>query len=110
MSKAKWIWYRSDFEIYHNMLLHSRREEKGNDYPPFWHISRPEYACRFYHEYTAEKELSVLISIKGKGSLKTDGQFYPIASNAETEVTLPSGTHRIQVDILNMEERNLIFQ
>ena len=101
---SRWIWYPGDFEIYHNMLLHSRREEKGNDYPPFWHISRPEYACRFYHEYTAEKELSVLISIKGKGSLKTDGQFYPIASNAETEVTLPSGTHRIQVDILNMEE------
>ena len=30
-SSGRWIWYPGDFELYHNMLLHSRREEKGCD-------------------------------------------------------------------------------
>ena len=39
---ARWIWYPGDFEIYHNMQLHSRREERGLHYPCMWHSPRPE--------------------------------------------------------------------
>ena len=55
-SSGRWIWYPGDFELYHNMLLHSRREEKGCDYPCMWHLPRPEYSCRFYKDYTAAKQ------------------------------------------------------
>ena len=31
INKAKWIWVMGDFELYHSILLHSRREEFGID-------------------------------------------------------------------------------
>ena len=36
---AQWIWYYGDFEIYHTLQLHSRRQEYGADYPAFWSMS-----------------------------------------------------------------------
>lgn len=27
MSQARWIWYNGDFELYHSIKLHNRREE-----------------------------------------------------------------------------------
>ena len=30
---AQWIWYYGDFEIYHTLQLHARRQEYGADYP-----------------------------------------------------------------------------
>ena len=41
MPKAQWIWYNGDFELYHSMKLHARREEYGVEYPCFWSLSAP---------------------------------------------------------------------
>lgn len=38
-NKAKWIWYYGDYEIFHSLLLHGRREEFGASYPPMWTMS-----------------------------------------------------------------------
>lgn len=106
-NKGKWIWYPGDFEIYHNLLLHSRREEKGMDFPAFWYIPRPEYNCRFYKEYTLAEDTEVFISIRGNGRLDLDrsrpDEVFPLTSNGETKLTLPAGTHNVCIKLKNIE-------
>ena len=36
MSTAKWIWYPGDYEVYHNLKFHLRREEYGCSHPAHW--------------------------------------------------------------------------
>lgn len=111
MSKTAgcWIWYPGDFEIYHNLLVHSRREEMGKDFPAFWYLSRPEYSCRFYKDCSFSEDTEVLISVKGKGRLalqtgtSPQQNFYVLTPNGETTITLPSGTHKISIELHNIE-------
>ena len=54
MSKAQWIWYNGDFELYHSMKLHSRREEYGVEYPCFWSLSAPYPTASFAKAYHSD--------------------------------------------------------
>lgn len=38
---SKWIWKFGEFEIYHNILVHDRRQQYGYTETPVWKI----YAC-----------------------------------------------------------------
>ena len=49
--KAKWIWYKNDFEIYTFHKLSKRRYERNNLIYPCWAMDRPEYQVLFYSEY-----------------------------------------------------------
>lgn len=51
--KAKWIWYYGDFELHHNILLHSRREDYGFSYPPFWPLTSPYINVVFHKTFHA---------------------------------------------------------
>lgn len=61
MNKAKWIWYKSDFEIYHNMMLHNRRVDMGVEYPTKWHLDRPPvlHHINTINDYSAYLIISV---------------------------------------------------
>lgn len=43
----QWMWYPGDFEIYHTMLIHLRRDEREQIVPAFWKISCPEVNVTF---------------------------------------------------------------
>lgn len=56
MKQAKWIWYYGDYEIFHGNLLNSRREEKGDSYPPFMAFSSIHANVEFVKRFTIEKK------------------------------------------------------
>lgn len=35
---AQWIWRFGEFEIYHNSVVHSKRQAYGYHEPPIWKI------------------------------------------------------------------------
>jgi hypothetical protein len=35
-SKATWIWYPGDFEVWLGNIFNNRRTERGAFFPPFW--------------------------------------------------------------------------
>ena len=37
-ARAKWIWLAGDFEIRHALLQNLQREERGFDWPAYWHV------------------------------------------------------------------------
>ena len=42
-----WIWHYGDYELFHNMKLHMRREEYGLAVPPFFKVDRPHLNGKF---------------------------------------------------------------
>ncbi|MDY3918911.1 MAG: amylo-alpha-1,6-glucosidase [Candidatus Limivivens sp.] len=56
MSKAFWIWYPGDFEIYHGMLQNFSREERGFRWPAYWHLDDCCKNVRYARTYELERE------------------------------------------------------
>ncbi len=101
MSQAKWIWFNGDFELYHSMKLHTRREEYGCEYPTFWTLSAPYPNASFatcYHSDTTDTVRMVTVE-PHKAYITIDGGRYP----ANTDIEVPAGDHAVRVVMLATE-------
>ncbi|MBE6599347.1 MAG: alpha-rhamnosidase [Ruminococcaceae bacterium] len=96
MSKAQWIWYFGDYELYHSLKLHSRREEFGFEYPPFWSMKTPYPTVSFEKEYRSEKADIVRVVSRHKAYFEVDGVRHPV--NADVEI--PAGEHKVVVNTI----------
>ncbi len=104
-NKARWIWYRGDFEIYHSLQLHSKREDRGYYRPTCWSLPTPYPRVDFYKKFTAEKESTVCFYANGVGRAIVRGKSYPF----ETEITVPAGTHEVLVELVNPQGLPSLF-
>ena len=96
MSKAKWIWFYGDFEIYHSMLLHSRRNDYEAEYPPFWHIAQPYSRVNFGTGFSNDKETTIKAISTGIGSVVIDNRRYPL----NKDISVAPGSHQIFVQVM----------
>ena len=97
MKKAKWIWYYGDFEIYHSLLLHSRREQYGHDYPSMWSIPAPHPTVSYRINYHSDEPDTLRLVCHHKAFLEVDGKFrYP----ANSDAVIPAGDHRVRIDVI----------
>lgn len=99
MSKAKWIWYNGDYEIYHHMLLSCRREEKGHSYPCMWHIARPEVSVSFFKEYYVPEDTTIRIVTNADGMVQTNYKNSPV----NTDLPVAAGKHTITVRLFDFD-------
>ncbi len=67
--KPYWIWKYGDFEIYHSMLLHSRRVEREVVYPPYWRVDAPTPKVIFSREFEGEGGY-IKVKANGNGYVK----------------------------------------
>ncbi len=94
--KAKWIWYRGDFEIYHSLILHSKREDRGYGRPTCWSLPTPYPRVDFYTKFTAEKESSICLYSNGQGRAIVSGISYPFG----VEIPVSAGEHEVLVELV----------
>lgn len=94
MNKAYWIWLKGDFEIYHSLLLHSRRQEYGADHPVMWNLSTPYPNVRFQKKFTADREGDFTVLVRGMGRAKLDGKQYPVGE----KISVEKGEHSIEIE------------
>ena len=99
MSKAQWIWYNGDFELYHSMKLHSRREEFGVEYPCFWSLSAPYPTASFAKAYHADEDDTIRLVTPHKAYITVDNR----RCAANTDIFVPAGDHAVRVVILAQE-------
>ena len=97
MSNAKWIWYRGDYELYHNIKLHGRREEYGAEYPAFWSFSTPYPLVEFTKNFDFPADGSFRAHFNGSGYVKLDGVIHP----ENTDVFYTAGRHTVQMRVMN---------
>lgn len=105
MSQAKWIWYNGDFELYHSMKLHTRREEFGCEYPPMWALSAPYPNVRFWKDFHADEEFDFTVVTPHKSYVTLDGRRFP----TNQPIRCGAGDHSMLVMILATEGFPTIF-
>ena len=98
MSKAVWIWYPGDFEIYHGMKQNFRREERGLGWPAFWKMDDWRKNLRFFRKYELTEPETFTVYGCGVGHVQVDGKKFRM----EEKITIPAGRHLIEVFIGNM--------
>lgn len=104
---SKWIWKFGDFEKYHNMMVHSRRNNYGYTETPVWKIYKPEPVVRFTKViHTEGGHISIhaigqiSVSLLGKGDEFIFGERKYWGAQ---EVDLPAGTYRLQIRVMNTQ-------
>ena len=73
-----WIWFFGDFEIYHSMKQNFSREERGYDWPAYWHTDTWNTNVKFIHSYDLDKEEFFHVTSKAIGYVKVNGQKFPL--------------------------------
>ncbi len=96
MSQAKWIWYNGDYELYHSIKLHSRREEYGCEYPTFWSLSAPYPNASFAKAYHADEAHTIRVVTPHKAYVSIDHHRMPV----NTDLKVSAGDHTIRIVML----------
>lgn len=93
VEKSRWIWFPGDYEIYHSVLLHSRREEFGAEYPSMWGLSNVWPRVDFEKNFNFTRDGYIIIHANCKCYALLDGVRYPRGER----IPVSSGNHRIEV-------------
>lgn len=96
MKNSFWIWHYGDYEIFHMMNVHMRREERGMHRPAFWKISTPYASVKFRKEILCDNGY-MICHIHGAGVVCVDDARYP----ANIRIPLSAGSHIIEVMVSN---------
>ncbi len=96
-TKSYWMWNWGEYEIYHTMLVHFRREERGFYRPAVWEVPTPYPTAQFVREIECAKDGYIKCYINGKGSVVIDGKFY----GSENVLKITKGSHLIKVQVIN---------
>lgn len=97
-NKSYWIWNYGDYEIFHSNLASARREEYGNDFPPFWALYDVDRNVKMYRSFTAETDGCLELFVNGKGNIEIDGVRY--GSNRKIHIT--RGKHDLKICVMNL--------
>lgn len=94
MKQAKWIWYPGDYEIYHNLKLHLRREEYGYEHPAHWPYSTPYPYVEFSRSFETPEDTEFVVRAHGKAHVRLDNEpFYP----TDSPIHVAAGKHDLTV-------------
>ncbi|MBE6731342.1 MAG: alpha-rhamnosidase [Ruminococcaceae bacterium] len=96
MNKSYWIWHYGDYEIYHFMKLHSRRQEFGADYPAFWQTFTPNVTIKL-NKHVETEEGYLIARANGFGYIHVDNVRYP----TDVKIPLSAGKHFLSAVISN---------
>ena len=95
-NKSFWIWHYGDYEIFHTMNVHLRREEQGYHRPPFWKISTPYTSVKFRKQIVCDSGY-LICHINGSGHVAIDD----VRHREKTRIELTPGAHTVEVLVSN---------
>lgn len=99
---ARWIWHFGDFEMYHNLRLHMRRDEFGYQFPPFWRLDDCYHNVVFRKEADVTEDSFIRVNACYEGMLEIDGRRYALSDMDGDAVTYPirAGHHVIEAKVM----------
>ncbi|MBR2460464.1 MAG: hypothetical protein IKB34_04475 [Clostridia bacterium] len=94
---AEWIWFPGEYEMFHSIQLHGRRQEFGADYPCFWLLPAVYPNIELHKTVNCKKDGEFTFYANGCGYVIVDGVRYP----EKTAVRYSAGKHDIKLLVLN---------
>ncbi len=102
---SQWIWNFGDFEIYHSLMLHSRRVGYGRPIPAMWKLYSPEANVRFRRTVRTDGgEFTVLAKGIGEVIVYEDAGRYSLKNKKYgfgEKISLAPGEYRIMIEVFN---------
>src|SRR5690242_8679802 len=105
-SKATWIWYPGDYEIWLSNQVQNRRTDRGSFFPVFWKMDSHYVLMDFHKTYTLQKAEEVHIYAEGKYNVKLDGKLF---EETPSTITVPAGKHKINIKVYSLATVPAIF-
>ncbi|MBQ9200852.1 MAG: alpha-rhamnosidase [Bacteroidales bacterium] len=105
-SKATWIWYPGDFEIWLGNRFNNRRTERGGMFPPFWKQDSHWATVEFSKSFTLEKDETLHITAEGSYNLMLDGK---LQFGQPKDLILPAGEHKLNIKVHNLASPPALF-
>ena len=95
-SKATWIWFPGDFEIWLGNRFNNRRTERGAMFPPFWKQDSHWVTVEFSKSFVLDAPETVQIETEGDFNLMLDGK---LQFGMPKQFTLPAGEHKLNIKV-----------
>ena len=105
-TKATWIWYPGDFEIWLGNIFNNRRTERGAMFPPFWKQDSHYVTVEFSKAFSLERDETISIAAEGQFNLALDGKLQ--FGMPETFV-VPKGDHKLNLKVWNQATPPALF-
>ena len=97
-SKAQWIWYPGDFEVWLGNRFNNRRTERGAMFPPFWKQDSHWVTVEFSTTVRLDKAETIEIKCEGDFNMMLDGK---LQFGMPESFTVPAGKHRLNFKVHN---------
>ena len=105
-TKATWIWYPGDFEIWLGNIFNNRRTERGAMFPPFWKQDSHYVTVEFSKAFSLEREETISIAAEGQYNLALDGK---LQFGMPTTFVIPKGDHKLNIKVWNQATPPALF-
>ena len=97
-SKATWIWYPGDYEIWLGNKMNNRRTDRGAYFPPFWKQDSHYVTVEFSKAVNLADEETLTVATEGDYNIKIDGK---MLFGMPKHFTLAAGKHNINIKVHN---------
>ena len=105
-TKATWIWYPGDFEIWLGNIFNNRRTERGAMFPPFWKQDSHYVTVEFSKAFSLKREETISIAAEGQYNLALDGK---LQFGMPKSFTIPAGDHKLNIKVWNQATPPALF-
>ncbi|PWG80702.1 alpha-L-rhamnosidase-related protein [Pararcticibacter amylolyticus] len=105
-SRATWIWYPGDFEVWLSNRMQNRRTERGSFFPPFWRMDSHFVLVDFHKVFEVPAEEQVELHVEGQYNVKIDGKGI---SGYPRTITMPAGKHKLSLKVFCQDRVPAIF-
>ncbi|MCH5307962.1 MAG: alpha-rhamnosidase [Prevotella sp.] len=121
-TKATWIWYPGDFEIWLGNIFNNRRTERGAMFPPFWKQDSHYPTVEFSTKVNLKQEEVIAVWAEGTFNFALDGKLISeVSAPANTfwyeeseagdcyRIRIPQGEHALNLKVWNQQTPPAIF-
>nr|WP_242691728.1 alpha-L-rhamnosidase C-terminal domain-containing protein [Pedobacter sp. SYSU D00823] len=105
-SKATWIWYPGDFEIWLGNNMQNRRTERASFFPPFWKLDSHYPLIDFHKDFDLPAAEEVDLFVEGQYNVKIDGK---AISGYPKHIRIPAGKHKLSLKVFNQASVPAIY-
>lgn len=98
-SRATWIWYPGDFEIWLSNQMQNRRTERHAFVPPFWRVYSHNPQVNFSKRLDLGTAEEISVAVEGKYNVTIDGRY--IQQPDMQHIAIPAGKHIINFQVYN---------
>ena len=105
-SKATWIWYPGDFEVWLGNKMQNRRTERGSFLPPFWKLDNHYVLIDFHKVFDLKEAEEAELFVEGQYNVKVDGKAFFGYPN---KITIPAGKHKVSLKVFSQDKVPAIY-